>query len=314
MTSDNTSSAVTPAQAAPTGLSLYDRLMKEKEKKQEILPPEVFVERLGEKYGEDAARKFFTLINIIKPADPGDIWRPSLLAICSQKGALELLKKMQPGDIYVHESKKVLPRDTLLFPIFSHIEHTWFETEGGEWKTVCRSADGLKGDRFRGPNKGQIIQCGTELCPNVPDQFQKSADSCKWSRALYMVDASFTNIYTTSLKYFSVKEAYDRLVKLTKQAGEKFVPAGGSWVTMKSFNQKTDKGDGWYFEATSTDAKIKPEDAEILAQLSLLMDVYQRGRLSKRDTRDAGAEKEIGNLEVSVTQTVADDGQTFTSM
>jgi len=146
-------------------LSFFQKLKKEQAKAKALVPVEKFVDKLNSEYGELAARKYYGLYFTIAPVEAGDVWRPPLIAIASQKGNEEALTNAGKGGLYYHDSKKALGRDTLFFPLYSHIEHTWWSDS----KSLCRSIDALKGDRFSGALSGTLVDCGSESCPNVPD-------------------------------------------------------------------------------------------------------------------------------------------------
>jgi len=280
--------------AASAELSFYERIQQKKMASEAILSVEDFSNKLAS-LDEAVAESYISLFHTIRPLEKGDRWRPLLMSIASKKGNDEAFKNAGAGGLFINETKKAVAKGTLFFPLFSHEEHTWWQDS----KAICRSIDGVKGQRFKGPNSPGIIACGTN-CPNTPTQFQKSEDPCKWTMSLYLVDSNLTNIYSVPLKYFGVDKTYGLMLKSTKKAGTKFDTAGANWFTLGTFEKGTSPQKmGWYYEARETDEALKPAQVLAIDQLKALVREYHRTQVSARDNVTQVAAGVIDQIETA---------------
>ena len=127
-----------------SGLDFFSKLSQKANEGTKLLSPQECTNTVFSKYGEELASKYYNIYNTIHPADPGDIWRPTLIGIASKKSTNEIINSMKEGKYYIHETSVELPEDILMFPLFTNIEHTWWSSE---YKAICRSMDGSVGDR-----------------------------------------------------------------------------------------------------------------------------------------------------------------------
>ena len=95
-------------------MSFFDKLKKKAEAPVVILDPETCTNKLMADHGEEMAIKYFNMYSTIYPADVGDKWRPSLLAIASKKSPNgTALENAGEGNLYFHESKAAVPSELL---------------------------------------------------------------------------------------------------------------------------------------------------------------------------------------------------------
>ena len=279
---------------AVVALTFYEKLEQKKKAENTIVSVEDFANMLADT-DEELAEQYVQLFHTIRPLEKGDKWRPLLLSIASKKGNDEAYTNAGAGGIFVHETKKAVPKSTLFFPLYSHFEHTWWQDS----KASCRSIDGVKGQRFKGPNSPGIITCGTN-CPNTPDPFQKSEDPCKWTQPLYLVDSNFTNIYTVLLRYFGVDKTYGVMLKATKEKGNKFDARGSNWFTLSAFEKGVNPQKmGWYHEGRETDEAVTETQSKVIGQLKALMAEYHHAQIDQRDSGPQIAQGVIEQIEVT---------------
>ena len=293
-------------------LSFFQKIKLERERQSTLVfSVEDYVNKLAV-LDETVALQYHDLYETIKPVDEDDEWRPILIAIASKKGNEEALDNAGAGGLYYHDTKIAVPSGTLFFPLHVHTEHTWWG-DGG--KAMCKSIDGLRGNRFTGPGAPGIFKCGSETCPNVPDRFQKSVEPCKFSRTLYLTDDKFSNIYMVSLRYHSIKDFYEMVHKNTKQGGTKFSPHKASWWNVRTQEIGTDQKKGWYYKAVLTDSVISEPQELVINQLKILVKSWHMDQVDGVKAKVSKGDQAIETIEVeSGSVDTGEDSEDYTEI